>query len=134
MCYEQRRHPRFIHADADAVARHSRLCHFKYRVTDAISIADAYLVVSKSFNGKVFSELAKSKVTAAQNALPVMVRIHLVDEDSAVLPAVTFQVGLRITVDIELAHQPPSINWSFPDGRSDRFAVPCHVARKADIY
>src|SRR6202166_1627654 len=30
MCYEQGRHPRFIHADADAVARHARLGHFKY--------------------------------------------------------------------------------------------------------
>jgi hypothetical protein len=62
-----------------------------------------------------------------------MVRIHLVDEYGAVLPSVTFQIGLRITVDIELAHHSPSIHWRLPDRRSDRFAVPCHVAREADI-
>jgi hypothetical protein len=63
-----------------------------------------------------------------------MVRIHLVDEYGAVLPAVTSEVGLRIALKIEPAHHSPSINRRFPDRRSDRFAVPCHVARKADIY
>jgi len=86
MFYEQGWHPRFIHADADAVARYARLCHFKYRVTDAVSIADGHLVIRKSLDGEVFSELAESKIVAVQEALPAMVRIHLVDEYGAVLP------------------------------------------------
>jgi hypothetical protein len=60
--------------------------------------------------------------------------IHLVDEYGAVLPSVTREIGLRIAFNIESAHHSPSINWRFPDRRSDRFAVPCHVAWKADIY
>jgi hypothetical protein len=115
MCHEKRCHPRFIHADADAVARYARLCHFKYRVTDAVSIANADLVIRKSLNGEVFSELPESKIVAAQKALPVMVRIHLVDEYGAVLPSVTRQIGLRIALNIESAHHSPSINWRFPD-------------------
>jgi hypothetical protein len=115
MCHEQGCHPRFIHANTDAVTRHARLRHFKYRITDAVSIADAHLVISKSFDSEVFSELAESKITAVQKALPVMVRIHLVDEYGAVLPAVTGEIALRITIDIELAHHSPSINWRFPD-------------------
>jgi hypothetical protein len=63
-----------------------------------------------------------------------MVRIHLVDEYGAVLPAVTGEIALRITIDIERARHSPSVNWRFPDRRSDRLAVPCHVARQADIY
>ena len=118
----------------DAIARHARLCHFKYRISNAVSIADAHLVIKKSLDGEVFSELAESKIVAAQKALPVVVRIHLVDEYGAVLPAVTGEIGLRITIDIELAHHSPSRNRRFPDCGSDSFAVPCHVARKADIY
>jgi hypothetical protein len=107
MRYEQGCHPWFIHANADAVARHPWLRYFKFSTTDAVSIADADLVIRKSLNGEVFSELAESKIVAAQKALPVVVRIHLVDEYGAVLPAVT--------IDIEFAHHSPSINWRFPD-------------------
>jgi hypothetical protein len=105
MRYKKRWQTRFIHPNTDAVARHARLRYFKLRRTDAVSIADADLVIKKSLDGEVFSELAESKIVAAQGALPVMVRIHLVDEYSAVLPAMTFQIGLRITIDIELAHR-----------------------------
>jgi hypothetical protein len=134
MCYEERRHPRIIHADADAVARHAWLAHFKYRITNAVSISNADLVIRKSLDGEVFSELAEDKIVAAQKALPVMVRIHLVDEYGAMLPAVTRQVGLRIALNVESAHHSPSIHWRFPNRSSDCFAVPRHVARKTDIY
>jgi hypothetical protein len=115
MCYEQGWHAGFVHADADAVARHAWLRHFKFSTTDAVAIADADLVIRKSLDGEVFAELAESKIVAAQKALPVMVRIHLVDEYGAVLPAVTGEIGLRIAIDIELAHLSPSINWRLPD-------------------
>ena len=48
MFYEQGCHPRFIHADADAIARHAWLRYFKFSTTDAVSIADAHLVIRKS--------------------------------------------------------------------------------------
>src|SRR5580704_17374076 len=98
--YEQGCHPRFIHANADAVARYARLCNFKFSISDAVSIADAHLVIRKSLDGEVFSELAVSKIVAAQKALPVMVRIHLVNEYGALLSAVTGEIALRITIDI----------------------------------
>jgi hypothetical protein len=134
MCYQQGWHPRFIHADANPVARYAWLRYFKFSTTDAVSIADAHLAIRKSLDGEVFSELAESKIVAAQKAFPVVVRIHLVDEYGAVLPSVTRQIGLRIALNIESAHHSPSINWNFPDGRSDRFAVPSHIPWKACIY
>src|SRR5215472_11643950 len=115
MCYQQGWHTRVVHANANAVARHAWLRYFKYSTTNPVAIANRDLVISKSVNGEVFSELAESKILAAQKALPVMVRIDLVDEYGAVLPAVTGEIGLRITVDIELAHHSPSLNWRFPD-------------------
>jgi len=80
MCYEQRRHSRFIHANADAVASHARLCYFKNRITNAVSITDADLVIRKRFDSEVFAELTETKITATQEALPVMVGVHLVDK------------------------------------------------------
>jgi hypothetical protein len=115
MCYEQRRHTRLVHADADAVARHAWLCYFKFSTTNAVAIADAHIVISKSLDGEVFAELAESKITAAQKTLPVTARIHLVDEYGALLPTVPGEIGLRITVDVGFAHHSPSINWRFPD-------------------
>jgi hypothetical protein len=106
---------RFIHANTDAVARHAWLRYFKFSTTDAVSITDAHLVIRKSLDGEVFSELAESKIVATPKALPVMVRIHLVDAYGAVLPSVARQIGLRIALNIESAHHPPSINWRFPD-------------------
>ena len=115
MCYEKRRHSGFIHADADAIARHAWLRYLKFCTTDAVSIADAHLAIREPLDGEIFSELAESKIVAAQKALPVMVRVHLVDEYGALLPAVTGEIGLRIAIDIELAHHSASINWRFPD-------------------
>src|ERR1700742_4287849 len=74
MCYKQRWHTRLVHADADAVARYTWLRYFKYRTTDPVSIADAHLVIRKLLDREVFAELTEGKITAAQKALPVMVR------------------------------------------------------------
>jgi hypothetical protein len=115
MFYEQRRHTRLVHADADAEARHARLRYFKYRATDAVSIADADLVIGKSLDGEVFSELAVDEVVTPEKAFPVAIGAHLVDENGALFPAVTGEIGLRISINIELARRSPSINWGFPD-------------------
>jgi hypothetical protein len=115
MLYEQSWHTRLVHADANAVARYARLCYFKCRIADAISIANADLIIGQSFNSEGFSELAESKIVTAQKALPVMVGIHLVDEYGTLLAAMTGEIGLRITIDIELTHHSSSINWKFPD-------------------
>src|SRR5262245_22220806 len=71
--YEQRGHSRLVHADADAVTRHARLCHFENSITNAVSITDANLVIGKSFNREVLSELAKTKITTAQKVFPVTI-------------------------------------------------------------
>src|SRR5271169_1910775 len=59
--YEQGCHPRLIHANTDAVARYARLRYFKFSTTNAVAIADAHLVIGKSFNSEVFSELAEDE-------------------------------------------------------------------------
>jgi hypothetical protein len=73
MFYEQGCHPRFIHANADAVARYARLCHFKHRITNAVAIANADLVIRNSLNSEVFSELAEDQVFTSVKTFPVVI-------------------------------------------------------------
>ena len=131
--HEQGWHARLVHADTDAVAGNARLGHFEYRITNAVPITDADLVIGKSLDGEVLSELAETKITAIQNVFPVTVGIDLVDKYCALLPAMTVEIGLRVAVNVELACHPTPVDRRFPDRRSDSLLVPCHVARKADI-
>jgi hypothetical protein len=126
-------HPRLVHANADAVARYARLCHLEYRITNAVSITNADLVIGKSFNGKVLAELAENEIIASKKALPIIVGLHLVDKYGTLLPTMTGEIRLRIAIDIQLAHHPALFNGKFPDRCSHSFAVPCHFIRKADI-
>jgi len=131
--YKQGCHPRFIHANADAVARYAGLRHLKCRAANAVAIADADIAIRKSLDREVFTELTEDKIFTSKKAFPVIIRIRLINKNGALLPTVTGEVGLRITIDIELAHHPPSRNRTFPDRGTDSFTVPCDVAWKTDI-
>jgi hypothetical protein len=134
MRYEQGRHSRVVHADADTVARHPRLADFKHCIANAISITDADLVVGEPLDGKVFPKLAEAEVVATKKAFPIAIRVRLVNKYGALLAAVSGEIGLSIAVNIELAHHASPGNRKFPDCRSDNLAVPRHFAWKANIH
>ncbi len=134
MCYQQGCHPRLIHANADAVTRYARLCHFKYRITNAVAIANADLVIGKLLYSEVFSKLAEDEVFTSEKAFPVVIGVHLIDKNGALLPTMTGKIGLGVANNIELAHDLSSLNWTFPDRGTDSLTVPGHVAWKTDIY
>src|SRR5580700_212361 len=133
MFYEQRRHTRLAHANADAVACHARLCHFECRVTNAVAIANAHLVIGKSLDGEVFSELSKDEVMPPENAFPVVIGAHLINKNGALLSTMAAEIALRIANNIERPHPPSAFHWRFPDRGMDGLTVPCHVAWKTDI-
>src|SRR5579862_6513035 len=134
MFHEQSRHPRFIHANADAVAGHTRLRHFKNCVTNAVAIPNADLVIGKPFNSEVFSELAEDEIFASKQTFPVLIGASLINKNGALLPTMTSQIALRIAIDIERPHHSSPLDWTFPNRGADNFPVPCHVAWKTDIY
>src|SRR5262249_43500163 len=133
MRYEQGWHASFIQADADAVARHARLGYFEHCITNPVSITDADFFIRKSCNGEIFSELSETEIIASQEALPVPVGIHLVDENGALFSTVTSEIGLRVAIDMKLAHHPSPLDRELPDRRSHGLAGPCDVAWKTDI-
>ena len=133
MLREQGWHARFVHANADAVACYAGLRHFKCRITDAVAIANADLVIRKSLNGEVFAELAKNEVFTSEKAPPLMIRIRLINKNGALLTTMTGEIGLGVANKIELAHHLSSLNGTFPDCGTDSLTVPCHVAWETGI-
>ena len=131
---QQSRHAGLVHAEADAVAGYAGLGDFKQRIADPIAITNADLVIPKALNREVFAELAETEIVAVKKALPVVIGVHLVNENGTLLATVTGEVSLPITVDVELANHPPVFHRRFPDRGSDSLAVPRHVAWKTNIH
>ena len=130
---EQRGDARVVHPDADAVAGDPRLRDLEERGPDAVTVADADLVVVQSVDGEVLAELPVDEVVALELALPIAVRVDLVDEDGALLAAVSRDVALSVAVDVELAHAARTGDGILEDAREDGLSLPCDVLGHADI-
>jgi hypothetical protein len=130
---EQAGHLRFTHANADPVAGDSGLGYLEHYTANAVTVADADLVVGKTLDGQVLAELTVFEVIPLQLVLPVAVGIELIDHHSAILSAMAAQISLPISVNIEAPHHHPAGNWLFPDGRIDDFSLPLDVAWKTDV-
>jgi hypothetical protein len=131
---EQGGHPRFVHANADAVARYARLRHFKCRIANAEAIANADLVIGKPVNGEVFSELAEDEAGPLQLLLPVAVRFDLVDEDSPLLTPMPGQVALTVTIQMQPAGPTTARDRVLPDPGMHSAALPLDVTRKSNVH
>ena len=68
---------------------------------DPVAVADADLVVAEPLDREVLAELSVDEVVSSELALPVAVRVDLVDEDGALLAAVPREVALAVAVDVE---------------------------------
>ena len=130
---EQGRNPRIIHADPDAIAGDARLGHLEDRAADLVAIADADLVVAESFDGEVLAELSVDEVVSSELALPVPIRVDLVDEHRTLLAAVPRQIALTVAVDVEPADPAGPGHGVLEDPREDRSPLPGHVLRQADV-
>jgi hypothetical protein len=108
MLDQQSRHPRLIHSYANPVAGHTRLGDFEQRPADPVAVSDANLTVSKALDSEVFAELPECEIAPLQFALPVAIRIHLVDKHGSLLATVTGQITLRIAIDVEPPNQATS--------------------------
>lgn len=130
---EQRGHARLVHADADAVAGHARLCDFEDRRTDPVAVADADLVVGEPVDREVLAELAVHEVVAVQLLAPVVVRTQLVHVDRALLAAVTGEVALPVAVEVQAADDARAFDRLLPNAGVHRAALPLDVTRHPDV-
>jgi hypothetical protein len=133
MCDKQGRHSWLVHPYTEAIAGYARLRYFEYRTADPESITDANLDIGESLNCEILSELAEGKIIAPEEAPPISIRVLLIDEYRALLAAMTSEIGLSISVDVQRSRHPPTIDGGLPDGCSYGLAVPQDIAWKADI-
>ncbi len=131
---EQAGHLRIGHANADSIAGDSRLGDFEQRAADAVTIADADLVIGKTIDGQVFAELTILKVMSLQLLLPVAIGVELIDHHGAVLSAVPCQISLSVAVEVQTPRHHPAGDRLLPDSRAHDFALPFDIARKTDIH
>ncbi len=131
--HQQGRDAWIVHANSDAIACHAGLRHFEQRAPDAIPVADAHLVVRQTLYGEVLAELPEDEIAAAQGALPVMIRVDLVDHHRTLLAAVTGKISLPIPLEVESPRHAPPVNWGLPNAGMHGLAAPLDVLRQTDV-
>jgi hypothetical protein len=111
----------------------TRLRHLEQRAADPVAVSNADLCIRQAIDGKVFAELPINEVVSSQMALPIPIGIHLIDKYRPAFAAMTIQVTLSVTVDVEPAHHARALNGRLPDAGMNRLALPGDVARQAHI-
>jgi hypothetical protein len=115
------------------VAGDAWLRDFEQSIADAIVVADTHLTVGQTIDGEVLPELAVDKIVAAELGPPIVIGIHLINEDGAVLAAMTSQVPLPIAADVEPPHPAPTFNRRLPNSAMHGLPSPGNIARQANV-
>ena len=130
---QQRGQARFAHPHTHPITGDPRLADLEQCATDLESVADADLVIGKSFDREVLAELARSEIVPAEFVTPVLVRVELVDHHRAVRPTVAAEITLSVAVDIEFADHLRSVNGVLPHSGVHGLAMPRHITGEPDI-
>ena len=123
---EQCRHPRFVHANADAIACDAGLSDLEKRGADLKSIADAHGVISQSFDRKVLAKLSVNEIVPLQLLLPVAIRFNLINEDGSMFTSVPGQVALTVSLQVQTADAAATTS----PHSSRRRCVPCGLSTR----
>src|ERR1700744_5038988 len=97
---QQGRHARLVQPDANAVAGDAGLSDLEQGATDLVAITDTNCIIGQAFDGEILAELSGHEVGSFQLLLPVAIGVDLVDEDGALLTAVSGQIALTVAVQI----------------------------------
>lgn len=93
------------------------------------------MLISLSIKPSVvkFSRTFPRQFNSGQIAAPEIVMLRRVSVDGLVRPAVNFQIGLTVAVEIEFAHGDAARDRLFEDSRSNRAVLPEDFARQSDV-
>src|ERR1700752_2062834 len=132
--HKQIRHFRFVQPHANPKAGDARLGDFEFGVTDAVTVADAHLVIGQPGDGEVFAEVAGFEVVATQVGLPEVVRLRLVHHGGTLFAAVAGEIALAVTVDVEAAHHDRPLDRGLPYPGVDGLVPPRHVLVHSHVH
>src|ERR1700723_2953175 len=130
---EQRRHPRFVHPNADAIARYAGLRDLEKCGADLKSIADAHGIISQFLDRKVLTELPVNEIAPLQLLLPIPIRFDLIDEDGSMLTSMPGQVALTVSLEIQPSRTTATGHRTLPDPGVHTALFPHNVARKPNV-
>src|ERR1700722_16034494 len=131
--HQQGRHPRLVHANTNPVTSNTRLCHFKQNTPDPVAVADTDLPVRQALDREVLAELSVNEVVAPQFFLPILIGVDLINENSAMLTAVSGQVALPIAIDVETPDYTRPLNCCFPNRGVHDLPLPCDIPRQPHV-
>gem|GEM_PF-6592814 len=131
--HEQRRQPRFAHAHTHPEAGHPRLGDLELGLPDPVPVTDAHLVIGEAIDGEVLTELPITEIVAAELFLPIGVRVDLVNQHGTLLAAMTVQIALPITVNVQAANHLGTSHGRLPDPGVHGPALPRHILGPTNI-
>ena len=124
MAHQQRGQLWLAEPHADPVAGDPRLTHLEQRLTDLVAVTDADLVVGKPVDREVLAELAVFEVVPTQLDPPVLIRRELVDQHRPMRPAMTTEIALAVTVDVQRPDHLWPVDRVLPHSGVHRPAMP----------
>src|SRR5262249_40192257 len=79
------------------------------------------------------SELPISETISPKLVLPIAIGVDLIDEDRAVLAAMSGQISLTVAVNVQPPHHAPALHGRLPNRGVNRLPPPRDVARQAYV-
>jgi hypothetical protein len=134
MRYQQGRHLRIAHSNADPIASDAWLCHLEDRIANSVPISDADLTIRQTVNGEILSKLPVFEIVPAELALPIPIRVELIDHHGTLFATMALEIPLAIAIQIQSASNDTVRYGLLPNCGADQLALPFEFTRKADIY
>ena len=131
---QQTGHFRFAEAHTDPETRDPRLGDLEFGLADAVPVANADLSIAEPVDREVLPEVPRSQVVTPQVALPIVIRLRLVDHHGALFTTMPGEVALAIAVDVEPSDHDRSVKRGLPDAGVNGLALPLHVFGHTDVY
>jgi hypothetical protein len=122
-----------LKTDAQFVARQARLRGNHFGGAHDEAVAEMHGIFQQAIRGEVFPEDAKGKIAAGQFLLPVGIVLDGVAVDGFVFTAMNLEVGLTVTIQIQLAKSDAARDRLLEDAGGDPGVVPGDFAGEADV-
>jgi hypothetical protein len=126
-------HLRIVHSNPEPVAGDARLCHLKDRAANPVPVSDTDLIIRKTFNSEILSELPVLEVVPAEDVLPISIGVELICHHGAVFTTMALEIPLAIAIQIQSPGKDTVGHGTFRDGGTNYLALPFDFARKADV-
>jgi hypothetical protein len=105
----------------------------KYRTADSVPVSDADLIVRQTIDSEILSELSELKIITPEFALPISIRLDLIDHHGTLFATMTLKICLAIAIKIQSPSKNTMRYGTLQDRGTNKLALPFNFAWKTDI-